>query len=264
MVVRAAFSPCPNDTYLVGGLAMKAFVSQLDWEFTYADIETLNRQAELDRYDVIKLSFFRYAQVRDRYALARVGAAIGYGVGPLLVARHRLSHKQLGQSRIGIPGFHTTAYSLLRYFLPEGGEIVEKNYASLMPAVKEGEIDAAVIIHEGRFTYSAYGLIVLADLGAYWTEKTGYPIPLGCLALRRDHPEKELIEADLKKSLQWARLHPDVIFSYVQRYAQEMAPKVIQAHIDLYVNAYTEDLTPAQQAIEFYCTHVAHFSERST
>lgn len=235
---------------------MKAFPSLLDWEFTYADIETLNQQAESDVYDVIKVSFFRYAQLRDRYVLSPVGAAIGFGVGPLLVAREQLTLDQLEHSRIGVPGFHTTAYSLLRYFLPTGGKIVEMNYAALMPALKEGELDAAVIIHEGRFTYGQYDLILLQDLGEYWTQKTGYPIPLGAVAIQKSCPEKEKIVQDLRQSLLWARAHPEEIFSYVRSYAQEMAPEVIKAHIRLYVNAYTEDLHPVTEAIEYYCAHV--------
>lgn len=149
-------------------------------QFRYEDIETLNQLAAQGSVDVLKLSFFRYAQLpRGTYRLLPVGAALGYGVGPLLVARKPLTRTELLKARIGVPGFGTTAYSLLRFFAPELPRPLEMRYDVLLPAVAEGQLDAAVIIHESRFTYASYGLICLQDLGTYWTEQTGYPIPLG-------------------------------------------------------------------------------------
>lgn len=175
-----AISPCPNDTFIWGALALGQIKLPFQLTFLYEDIQTLNRLAAEGAADIIKLSFFQYALLPPRtYRLLSVGAALGYGVGPLLVARSYLSRRALTKSRIGIPGRGTTAYSLLRFFLPEAENLVEMRYEQLMPAVARGEIDAAVIIHESRFTYSEWGLVCLQDLGSYWTEKQAILFRLG-------------------------------------------------------------------------------------
>jgi len=242
--IRIAISPCPNDTYIWAGIALGAI--RLPWpvEITYHDIDDLNRLARSGEADLVKVSFFQYALLpRGQYRLLPVGAALGYGVGPLLIAREPLSIEELEHARIGIPGWETTAHSLLHFYLPQAQNRLVYRYDRLIPLLLDGAIDAAVIIHELRFTYAAYGLVALADLGAYWTEKTGLPIPLGGLILRRQLAAwRPLISIALRKSLRWARTHPTEVLAFVARYADAMDPTAQKAHINLYVNTFSHRL----------------------
>ncbi len=261
-VYSVGISPCPNDTFLWGPLALGAIRLPFSLEFHYADIETLNQLASARRVDVLKLSFFRYAQLpRGYYRLLPVGAALGYGVGPLLVARRPLTRSELLQARVGVPGLGTTAYSLLRFYMPDLPLPTEMRYDALLPAVAEGRLDAAVIIHESRFTYASYGLICLQDLGAYWTEQTGYPIPLGGVFVRPHVPRRPLIRA-LRRSL-WAAWDQRIsaLPAYIAQYAHEMEPSVQAAHIALYVNPFTYRLGKlGWAAVRYYVRCVRHFS----
>ncbi len=253
--LRIAISPCPNDTYIWAGIALGAI--RLPWpiQITYHDIDDLNRLARSEEADLVKVSFFQYALLpRQHYRLLSVGAALGYGVGPLLIAREPLSTEGLKHARIGIPGWETTAHSLLHFYLPEARHRLVYRYDQLIPHLLDGTIDAAVIIHELRFTYAAHGLVALADLGAYWTEKTGLPIPLGGLILRRELAVwRPLISMALRKSLRWARTHPTEVLAFVARYADAMDPTAQKAHINLYVNAFSHRLGKVgQKAIATY------------
>lgn len=249
-----AISPCPNDTFLWGALALGEVRLPFAIDIIYEDIQTLNELAAEGEADILKLSFLQYALLpRGRYRLLPVGAALGYGVGPLLIAPQPLPREALRTARIGIPGWHTTAHSLLRFFLPEAQNLVEMRYDQLMPAAARGEIEAAVIIHESRFTYPQWGLVCLQDLGEYWTQKTGYPIPLGGVAVKAGTPRRPLIRA-LRRSLHlaWTGKVPDLA-PYIRAYAQEMDASVQKAHIDLYVNRFTYRLgTEGMAAVRFY------------
>lgn len=257
-VYRVGISPCPNDTFLWGPLALGAIRVPFSLQFRYEDIETLNRLAAEESLEVLKLSFFRYAQLpRGRYRLLPVGAALGYGVGPLLVARRPLSRSELLQARIGVPGLGTTAHSLLRFFAPQLPPPQEMRYDALLPAVAGGRLDAAVIIHESRFTYASYGLICLQDLGAYWTQQTGYPVPLGGVFVRPWVPRRPLIRA-LRQSLRaaWAQ-QVSGLPAHITHYAQEMDSAVQNAHIQLYVNRFTYRLGPlGWAAVRYYVRYV--------
>lgn len=254
--LRVGISPCPNDTFVWGGLALGAVRLPYRLSFLYDDIQTLNQLAAARAVDVVKLSFFQYALLpKGSYRLLPVGAALGYGVGPLLVARRPVSAENLTDLLIGIPGLGTTAYSLFRFFAPYAQKLVEMRYERLLPAVAQGELDAAVIIHESRFTYAQYGLVCVQDLGAYWTQQTGYPIPLGGVAVRREVHRRPLIRA-LRKSLSLAwKGHIPSLSAHISQYAQEMDPTVQQAHIDLYVNRYTNRLGPEGWAAVHYYIH---------
>ncbi len=242
--LRIAISPCPNDTFIWAGIALGAI--KLPWpvQLTYHDIDELNRLAQTGGAHLVKVSFFQYALLpRGFYGLMPVGAALGYGVGPLLIAREALSCEALGTAKIGIPGWETTAHSLFHFYAPHASNRLVYRYDRLIPALRSGEIDAAVIIHELRFTYAKYGLTALQDLGAYWTEKTGLPIPLGGLILRRDLLGwRAFLSAALRKSLSWAYRHPAQALAIVGQYADDMDPAVQKAHIDLYVNAFSRQL----------------------
>lgn len=237
-------SPCPNDTFMIHALASGAVelpgFTVSPW---LADIEALNERAIAGRdpLPVTKLSVHGFAHAMDRYRLLRAGAALGRGCGPLIVARTAVAVADLAGRRVAIPGRYTTAHLLLRLFAPPTVEVVPLRFEAIMPAVAAGEVDAGVIIHEGRFTYPGYGLVEVADLGTLWEAATGLPLPLGVLAIERTlaAPPAEAVEEALRASILAAQARPEASADYVRRHAQEMDPEVCRQHIALYVNAYS-------------------------
>ncbi len=231
------FSTCPNDTFafhaLVHGLVKGPQIRPyLD------DIEALNVAAASGMLDVTKISMGAYGQVRDRYALMRAGGAAGFGVGPIVVGKE--PGAEVG-GRVAIPGKTTTAALLLR--LAGDFETVPMRFDLIENAVLSGEVDCGVLIHEGRFTYQAKGLHLLADLGSLWEQRMQCPLPLAAIAIRRDLLQRAPeMDRALRASVEYAFAKPDASLSYVRQFAQEMDDVVMRRHIDLYVNDYTKEL----------------------
>jgi 1,4-dihydroxy-6-naphthoate synthase len=254
--LRLAYSPCPNDTFIfhawVHGLLPGAPLVQERLE----DIDTLNALAAREEADVIKVSMYAFAYLRDSYALLHCGGAMGRGVGPLLVApkdnhlrpvspvsRAAALADELARLRVAIPGELTTAALLIGLFAGGLRRPVVMPFDQIMPAVATGEVDAGVIIHEGRFTYGSYGLRRIVDLGEWWEETSGLPLPLGGIAVARGlpHSSQAQIEQAVRSSVKHALADPGVTTEYVRAHSQEMDLEVCKAHIDLYVNDYTLD-----------------------
>ncbi len=251
MNLKLGYSPCPNDTFifhaLVHGLVddfMDDGAPPLSFDVTLDDVEALNGLAQREELDVAKVSYHAYGYLTDRYVLLPSGGALGRGVGPLVVANQ--PHLDLTGRRIAIPGGRTTANLLLQLWRPEDTELVELRYDRIMPAVKAGEVDAGLIIHESRFTYESHGLHALVDLGTWWEQEVGQLVPLGAIVARRDLGAEvharltRLIRASLERA--WA--DPSASAEYVARHAQEMEPSVRRQHIELYVNDYSLDVGP--------------------
>lgn len=254
--MRLAFSPCPNDTFIFYAWVHGLIAGTPEMEVVLADIDELNAMALCGETDVTKLSFAALAHVFDRYALLHAGGALGRGCGPLLVVGKEAlwsRPEELVAAAIAIPGELTTAALLLRLRLPEARHIVVLRFDEIMPAVAEGKVDAGVIIHEGRFTYSGYGLRCLEDLGEWWEVATGLPIPLGGIAIKRDM-SKHLaakVDAALRAGVEYVRRHPEAARAYVRAHAQEMDERVCQEHIALYVNEFSLDYgNEGRRAIE--------------
>jgi len=240
-LLKLGFSPCPNDTFIFFALATGKISFPYSLDLVIEDVETLNQKALAKELEVSKLSFGVFGHVIDYYELLPVGAALGFGCGPLLVARRELD---LSQARVAVPGFYTTAYLLLRLYAPELKEVISMRYDRIMPAVARGEVEAGLIIHEGRFVYQKYGLKKMVDLGAWWEEETKAPIPLGGIFVRREQAQeiKASLVLAIRKSLQYAKGNFSEALPYIKAYAQEMSEEVIKRHIKTYVNQFTEDL----------------------
>ena len=232
--LSVGFSTCPNDTFIFGHLAREAGI-----ETHLHDVETLNRWAFEERFDVTKLSFHAWLLVRDRYELLSCGAALGRGCGPLVIAKN-VGELSSG-SVVAVPGPFTTAHLLLRLWRPDVQNRIFMPFDRIMGAVAAGEADAGVIIHEGRFTYRERGFGLIEDLGDWWERETGLPIPLGCIAARKKLGKETIggIEQRLKRSIEAAFADPASVAEYVKRYAQELDDAVIRQHIQTYVNAST-------------------------
>ncbi len=240
------YSPCPNDTYIFYALAhQKITLPELVFDQPQLeDVETLNRWAMEKKLDVTKLSFHALGHVLDEYCVLSAGSALGRGCGPLLVAGPGFDVKDLAAARVAIPGKYTTASMLFRMFSPISTTLVEMRFDTIMAAVIAGDVDAGVIIHESRFTYAEQGLICLQDLGRWWEETSGLPIPLGCIAARRSLGSTTIAAIDraIAESIACADADPGQCLSYMQEHAQEMDTNVMQSHIGLYVNEYSRNL----------------------
>jgi 1,4-dihydroxy-6-naphthoate synthase len=232
-----AYSPCPNDTFIFFRLAQEA-----DVETTLDDVESLNRMAFEGGFDVTKLSFHAWLLLQDRYELLNTGAALGRGCGPLVISKSGNSLN--AESVVAVPGEYTTAHLLLQLWRPDIRNRVSMTFDKIMDAVDHGEVDAGVIIHEGRFVYRERGLNCIRDLGEWWEAETGNPIPLGCIAAKKSLGADRIvsIEQRLKASIEFAFAHPDATTDYVRAHAQELSDAVIRQHIKTYVNDFTLDL----------------------
>lgn len=247
------YSPCPNDTFIMAALAQRLVVAPCDFKPFLADVETLNQWALEKRLDVTKLSFMALGMVRNSYGLLSAGGALGRGCGPLVVARRGATLAGLDSGVVAAPGNLTTARLLLSLFCGRTPQFKQMIFSEVMPALARGDADFGLVIHEGRFTYANFGLEALLDLGVWWEQKTGLPLPLGGIAIRRDlGPEvARKVDESIRSSLLYATKQPDDIMGYVLSHAQEMDLDVVSRHIKLYVNPFSLDLgAEGQHAIE--------------
>ncbi|MFF8607822.1 1,4-dihydroxy-6-naphthoate synthase [Streptomyces sp. NPDC015346] len=253
--LKIAYSPCPNDTFVFDAWAHGRVPGAPRLDVTFADIDLTNGWAESGSspYDVLKVSYAVLPWVLDQYALLPCGGALGRGCGPLVLTRE--PEMDLTGKTVAVPSERSTAYLLFRLWtadvLPGGvGNVVVMPFHEIMPAVRDGKVDAGLVIHEARFTYQEYDLHALADMGAHWEDTTGLPIPLGAIIAKRSLGAETLrrIADAARTSVRMAWDDPVASRPYVMEHAQEMDPKVADQHIGLYVNEFTADLGEAGYA----------------
>ncbi|GHJ39930.1 1,4-dihydroxy-6-naphthoate synthase [Streptomyces sp. TS71-3] len=245
--LRIAYSPCPNDTFTFDAWAHGRVPGAPALDVTFADIDITNGMAERGEHDILKVSYAVLPWVLDEYALLPCGGALGRGCGPLVLTAE--PGRDLTGAVVAVPSEKSTAYLLFRLWaaatVPGGvGQIVVLPFDQIMPAVRDGKVDAGLVIHEARFTYQNYGLHCLADMGEHWESTTGLPIPLGAIIARRSlgtDTLRRLAEA-ARSSVRMAWDDPEASRPYVLEHAQEMDPAVADQHIGLYVNEFTADL----------------------
>ncbi|WP_329132993.1 1,4-dihydroxy-6-naphthoate synthase [Streptomyces sp. NBC_01476] len=245
--LRIAFSPCPNDTFVFHAWAHGLVPDAPPLDVTFADIDITNGMAERGEFDVLKVSYAVLPWVLGEYALLPCGGALGRGCGPLVLTRE--PGTDLAGRTVAVPSERSTAYLLFRLWaadqVPGGvGEIVVLPFNEIMPAVRDGRVDAGLVIHEARFTYQNYGLHKLADMGEHWEATTGLPIPLGAIIARRSLGKERLhaLAEAARTSVRMAWDDPAVSREYVLAHSQEMDPAVADQHIGLYVNDFSADL----------------------
>ena len=243
MKLTLGFSPCPNDTFIFDALVHhKIDTEGLEFEVIFADVEQLNKWAFQRKLDITKLSYNAFTHCVNDYALLDSGSALGNNCGPLLIKKPNTILTK--ESKIAIPGKYTTANMLLNIAFPNHQNKVEMLFSEIENKVLEGRVDAGLIIHENRFTYEDKGLEKVKDLGEFWEEETGLPIPLGGIVTNRRLPlaTQQKIERVLRKSVEFAFENPNSSADYVKFHAQEMGKEVVDAHIALYVNNYSISL----------------------
>lgn len=243
--LRLGYSPCPNDTFIFYALIHGLIpLNGITIHEELADVETLNRLALAGTLDLTKISYHAFGHLRSDYALLRSGGALGRGCGPLIVARQATSMERLRGGLIAIPGELTTANLLLQLHGAGYERCLILPFDQIMATVASGQVDAGLIIHESRFTFAEHGLVEVEDLGAWWEELTGLPIPLGGILARRDlgRATIESVENAIRASVRYALDHPQETRAYIRTHAQELDDAVIEQHIQLYVNHFSLDL----------------------
>ena len=245
--IRVGHSPDSDDAFMfyalthdkldTGGLR---FVHQLE------DIETLNQRARRGELEVSAVSIHAFAYLADRYALLASGSSMGDRYGPTLVARTPLSLDDLKGRTIAIPGRLTTAYLTMQLCLGKDTPVVVMPFDEILPAVADGRVEAGLLIHEGQLYYGERGLHKVADLGEWWYQQTGLPLPLGGNVVRKDLGEAmvERIARLLKESIQYALAHRGEALEYALRYARDLEPALADRFVGMYVNDWTIDYGP--------------------
>jgi 1,4-dihydroxy-6-naphthoate synthase len=248
-IIRLGISPCPNDTFAFHALlARKIAIAGLELAIELADIEALNLRFARGELDAAKVSFAAALRFGDRCRVLPSGAALGFGVGPLLLARRGMpgaEHARIpAGARVLLPGEHTTAHLLFRLFHPEGGHVEHVPFFEIMPALERGDADFGVCIHEGRFTWREHELELVEDLGSSWESRTRAPLPLGGIVVARDLPRELATALDraIKASIDYAREHREEASATMREHARELSDAVLWAHVELYVTNWTRDM----------------------
>ncbi len=253
MKLTLGLSPCPNDTFIFDALVNGALdLGGLELEVFHEDVQTLNEWAMAGRLDATKLSYGVLPRVAGEYGLLEAGGALGRGVGPLLVARPGVAAFEPSRMTVAIPGEQTTAHLLFSLAHPGAAGKRFLLFSEIEAAVARGEVDAGVIIHESRFTYARKGLVKLLDLGEHWEARTGAPIPLGGIVVRRSLGREVALRLDalIRQSLALSRARWPALSEYVRCHAQEMEEAVMRQHVELYVNDFSVALgEPGRRAV---------------
>lgn len=239
------YSPCPNDTFIFYALVHdKVPCPGISLQEQLEDVETLNQLALNGQLDLTKISYHALGHLRQHYVLLHSGGALGRGCGPLVVSAKATTMDQLRGRKIAIPGQLTTANLLLQLYGEGYDDLLILPFEKIMAAVKNGDAAAGVIIHESRFTYQQSGLTQVLDLGQWWEEDSGSPIPLGGILAKRELGSELInrVDSALRQSIHYAYAHPEEPRHYIREYAQELEDNVINSHIGLYVNDFSIDL----------------------
>ncbi len=238
-----AHSPDSDDAFMFWALASRRVLADgIEFQHILGDIQGLNQAALEGKYDITAISVHAYPYIASRYALLNVGASVGDGYGPIIVAREPIPFSELEGFNVGIPGALTTAALVLRLAVP-GVRTTEIAFDQMIEAVSDGEVDAGLIIHEGQITYSKTGLHLVADLGQWWRDQTGLPLPLGANAVRRDLGDDLIssVAGVLRESISCALENREDALAYARTFGRDLGPKEVDRFVGMYVNDYTLD-----------------------
>jgi 1,4-dihydroxy-6-naphthoate synthase len=246
-LITVGHSPDPDDAFMFYALAHdKLDTGDLRFRHELQDIETLNRRAMRGELEVSAVSIHAYAHLLDKYALLPSGCSMGDRYGPMVVARRPMTVEELKTARVAVPGTLTTAFLTLRLLLPGGFAYEVLPFDQIIGAIAEGKYDAGLIIHEGQLTFQNQGLHLIVDLGVWWQEKTGLPLPLGGNVVRRDLGADTIrrISRLLKESIRYSLDHRDAALAYALQYARDMDKGLADRFVGMYVNDWTLDYGP--------------------
>ena len=264
-MIKLCISPCPNDVYIFAGILLGEISHpELSFETTFLDVQAANEAAASAQFDVIKISYAAYPKLSTIYDLLPSGGALGRGCGPLLLKNGDADFDP--SAEVLAPGAQTTANFLLDFWATAefphawgaGGQRRYLPFDTLYEELRTVPGTQGVVIHEKRFTYEADGLTLLQDLGEYWEAETGYAIPLGAILCRTSRGLSETVTNLIRESLAWADSHRSKALALCREHAQDLTEGVIEAHIGLYVNEYSDDLgDEGRAAVEFFFQQTA-------
>jgi len=244
MLLKLGISTCPNDTFIFGPIINNFIGHHYDIKVVLDDVEVLNNLAIKSKLDIVKVSYGVVDKVKENYMVLRAGGALGFGCGPILVSKKIKTKDNLKRAKVGIPGFNTSAFKIYKHFFPDfKNDFTEMRFDKIMPAIVNGDIDAGLVIHEGRFIYKDYGLTKIADLGDLWESRYSLPIPLGCILINRNIAN---IAGDfcnlIRNSIKFSSENYNDIFPFIKKYARELNGEIIKKHIELFVNDFSLDV----------------------
>ena len=243
--ITVAHSPDSDDAFMFYGLATnKLATGNLSFTHVLKDIQTLNEEAFLGTYDVTAISFHAYAYIADKYILLPHGASIGENYGPIVVSSQPADAKDISKLKIAIPGKLTSAFLALSIFEPNFEyEVVP--FDKIIDAVQSGRCDAGLLIHEGQLFYESMGLHKVLDLGEWWNEKTGLPLPMGGNVIRRELGPEVIAEVSdcLRRSIAYALANREDALEYAMQFARDMDPRLADRFVAMWVNDLTLDYT---------------------
>lgn len=244
ILIQVGHSPDPDDAFMFHALANDK-IDTGRYRFTHElqDIETLNQRAFKGELELTAVSLHGYAYLTDQYALCACGASMGDKYGPMVVAREKMAIEDLKGKTIAIPGKLTTAFLALQLILGSEATYVEHEFDQILNLVERGEVDAGLIIHEGQLTYGTQGLSLIVDVGQWWYEDTGLPLPLGANAIRRDLGREvmEEVTAYLKQSIQYGLDHRKDALEHAMKYGRDLDTELTDKFVGMYVNDWTLD-----------------------
>jgi len=244
MILRLGISTCPNDTFIFGPIIKNFVKHRYDIKVVLDDVEVLNNMAIKNKLDIIKVSYGVVDKVIENYMVLKAGGALGFGCGPILVSKYVNSQDNLRNAKVGVPGFNTSAFRIYKHFFSDfENDFIEMRFDKIMPAIVKGEIDAGIVIHEGRFVYKDYGLNKIADLGDLWESRYNLPIPLGCILINKNIVN---IAGDfcnlIRNSIKFSSENHNNIYPFIKKYAQELNDEIIKKHIEFFVNDFSLDV----------------------
>jgi 1,4-dihydroxy-6-naphthoate synthase len=253
MDIRIAHSPDSDDAFMFYALAKdKLPTGKFRFSHTLQDIETLNRKALQGEYEITAISFHAYVYIADKYLLLPSGASMGDRYGPMVVAREAWSQNELRGKKIAIPGTMTTAYLALKLFHADF-EAVVVPFDQIMDAVRKGSVDAGLLIHEGQLTYASHQLHKIVDLGVWWHEETGLPLPLGGNVVRRDLGKEDIREISrlLRESIRYSLAHRKEALDHAMQFARDLDVETADRFVGMYVNERTLEYgTEGRRAVQ--------------
>ncbi len=262
MLIRVGHSPDPDDAFMFYALAAgKIDTGRYQFQHILQDIQTLNERATRSELEVSAISLASYPALQDKYALLDLGASMGDGYGPMVVARQPLPVSDLRGKTIAVPGMGTTAFLTLNLLLGPGQfEYKVMPFDTIMEAVVADQVDAGLIIHEGQLTYRDMGLKLIVDLGAWWKQQTGLPLPLGGNVIRRDLGDPAIVEVChlVRASIDYGLKHRPEALQYAMKYGRNLSIALADQFVGMYVNEYTLRYGPAgREAVRRFLTAAA-------
>ena len=253
--IHLAHSPDADDAFMFYALAKERIDTEgLHFEHVLRDIQTLNEWAREGKMEATAISVHAYAYVHDKYAILTSGASMGDGYGPLVVSAEPMTSHDLRHVTIAVPGLLTSAYLALKLYLPETRAIV-MNFDEILPAVQQKQVLAGLLIHEGQLTHPQAGVHAVVDLGAWWKEQTGLPLPLGVNAVRRDLPQEvqQRVARILRRSIEYSLAHRQEALQYALEFGRGIGQEVADRFVGMYVNEWTVDMGEAgKEAIRLF------------